>query len=101
MNNNREGSFMKNYIKVYIKVTSDFDMTGYMQPRSFIRKEGRVFDIETVKDFCPASTLKWRHSGDCYTVVIKGKERLLFFEKTNELFESLYGRWYIEKPVAW
>ena len=42
---------MKNYIKVYIKVTSDFDMTGYMQPRSFIRKEGRVFDIETVKDF--------------------------------------------------
>ena len=51
INNNREGGFMKNYIKVYIKVTSDFDMTGYMQPRSFIRKEGRVFDIETVKDF--------------------------------------------------
>lgn len=91
---------MKNYIKVYVKVTSDFDTTGYMQPRSVIWEDGRVFDIETVKDFRLASTLKGRHSGDCYTVVIKGKERLLFFEKTNELFESLYGRWYIEKPVA-
>ncbi|MBQ3330742.1 MAG: hypothetical protein IJG87_06145 [Ruminococcus sp.] len=91
---------MKNYIKVYVKVSSDFDTTGYMKPRSITWEDGRVFMIDSVKDFRPASTLKGRHSGDCYTVVIKGKERLLFFEKTSELFESLCGRWYIEKPVA-
>lgn len=91
---------MKNYIKIYVKVSSDFDTTGYMQPRSIIWEDGRVFMIETVKDFRPASTLRGRHSGDCYTVVIQGKERLLFFEKTSGLFESLCGRWYVEKPVA-
>ena len=91
---------MKNYIKVYVKVSSDFDTTGYMKPRSITWEDGRVFVIDSVKDFRPASTLKGRHSGDCYTVVIKGKERFLFFEKTSELFESLCGRWYIEKPVA-
>ena len=91
---------MKYYIKVYVKVSSDFDTTGYMKPRSITWEDGRVFMIDSVKDFRPASTLKGRHSGDCYTVVIKGKERLLFFEKTSELFESLCGRWYIEKPVA-
>lgn len=91
---------MKNYIKVYVKVSSDFDTTGYMKPRSITWEDGRVFVIESVKDFRPASTLKGHHSGDCYTVVIKGKERFLFFEKASELFESLCGRWYIEKPVA-
>lgn len=43
--------------KVYVKVNSDFDSTGYMQPRSITWKDGRVFQIEAVKDFRPASSL--------------------------------------------
>lgn len=43
--------------KVYVKVNSDFDSTGYMQPRSITWKDGRVFVIEAVKDFRPASSL--------------------------------------------
>ena len=86
--------------KIYVKVNSDFDSTGYLMPRAIIWSDGRIFKIDEVKDFRPASTLKKGQSGDCYTVIIKGEERLLFFEKTSEFFAARYGRWYIKRPIA-
>ncbi len=86
--------------KVYVKVNTDFDSTGYMQPRSIIWSDGRIFKIDAVKDFRPASTLERGRSGDCYTVVIHGEEKFLFFEKTSELFAARIGRWFVECPVA-
>ncbi len=85
--------------KVYVKVNTDFDSTGYMQPRSIIWSDGRIFKIDAVKDFRPASTLQRGRSGDCYTVVIHGEEKLLFFEKTSELFTARIGRWFVECPI--
>ena len=86
--------------KVYVKVTSDFDATGYMIPKTITWSDGRVFRIETVKDFRPASAMVKGHSGDCYTVVICGKERHLFFEKATDRFTARVGRWFIERPRA-
>lgn len=86
--------------RVYVKVNSDFDATGYMVPKSITWSDGRTFAIEAVKDFRPASTLMKGHTGDCYTVVIRGEERFLFFEKTSELYAARVGRWFIERPVA-
>ena len=91
---------MQRYIKIYVKVNSDFDSTGYMLPRTITWSDGRTFKIEAVKDFRPASTLSSGHSGDCYTIVVQGEERYLFFEKTDSLFASRLGRWYVEKPLA-
>lgn len=91
---------MQGYRKVYVKVNSDFDATGYMLPRTITWSDGRTFIIEAVKDFRPASTLSKGHNGDCYTVVIHGEERHLFFEKTSDLFASRYGRWFVECPIA-
>ena len=71
-----------------------------MVPKAIIWSDGRVFAIEEVRDFRPASTLINGHSGDCYTVVIRGEEKHLFFEKTSDLFASRYGRWFVECPVA-
>ena len=88
------------YDKVYVKVNSDFDSTGFMVPKAIIWSDGRIFTIEEVRDFRPASTLIKGHSGDCYTVVISGEEKHLFFEKTSDLFASRYGRWFIERPIA-
>ena len=79
--------------KIYVKVNSDFDSTGYMMPRTITWADGRTFKIDEVKDFRPASTLAKGHSGDCYTVVIRGEEKFLFFEKTDDLFASRVGRW--------
>ena len=82
--------------RVYVKVTSDFDRTGFMQPRSITWEDGRVFKIDDVKDFCPASSLSASLPGDCYTVVIKGKMKHLFFERTDPRFASRIGRWFVE-----
>ena len=85
--------------RIYVKVTSDFDSTGYMLPRAITWSDGRVFRIEAVKDFRPASTLGTGRSGDCYTVMIQGMEKHLYFEKTCDLFATRVGRWFVECPV--
>ena len=85
--------------KVYVKVNSDFDFTGYMQPKSITWKDGRIFIIEAVKDYRPAAVYRKGVEGACYTVMIKGEERHLFFEWTNSAFASRVARWYVEAPV--
>lgn len=85
--------------RVYVKVTSDFDSTGYMQPRSITWKDGRVFQIEAVKDFRPAGTHHDSPTCDCYTVVIRGETKYLYFQKVNNQHVSRIGRWYVECPT--
>ena len=89
-----------NYERVYVKVNTDFDSTGYMMPRSIVWSDGRIFNIDEVKDFRPASSLDRNHSGYCYTIIIRGEEKFLFFEKTSEYFASRFGRWFVERPCA-
>lgn len=90
----------RSYDRVYVKVNTDFDSTGYMQPRSIIWTDGRVFKIDEVRDFRPAAYIDKNRSGDCYTVIIHGEEKFLFFEKTSEYFASRVGRWFVECPVS-
>lgn len=86
--------------RIYVKVTSDFDSTGYMLPRAITWSDGRTFKIETVRDFRPASSFENGRTGDCYTVVINGVEKHLFFEKTSEMFAARVGRWFVERPAT-
>ncbi|MCD7865192.1 MAG: hypothetical protein LUG54_04115 [Clostridiales bacterium] len=82
--------------RVYVKVTSDFDATGYMQPRSVTWTDGKTYRIEKVQDYRPASTVRLSLSGDCYTVVIQGQTKHLYFERTD--FPTRVGRWFVEVP---
>ena len=82
--------------RIYVQVNSDFDSTGYMQPRSITWKDGRTFRIDAVKDFRPASSVDRGLPGDCYTVVIRGETRYLFFERGSGRFASQFGRWFVE-----
>ncbi len=86
--------------RVYVKVNSDFDSTGFMQPRAIIWKDGRIFKIDAVKDFRPASSVEKGLPGDCYTVVINGETRHLFFERSHDHFASHFGRWFVESMAA-
>jgi hypothetical protein len=70
-----------------------------MQPRSITWDDGRTFRIDSVKDFRPASSMGESIPGDCYTVVIRGKLRHLFFERANPHFHSRFGRWFVETMV--
>ena len=92
---------MKSFIpntpeRKYVKVTSNFDATGYMIPLSITWDDGRTFPIEQVRDFCPASRLCSGRSEACYTVVIRGQEKHLSFERSDPLFPSRIGRWFVE-----
>lgn len=80
--------------RIYVKVSSEFDATGYMQPKSITWADGRTFPIETVRDFRPSGP---GHTGDCYTVMIHGKEKHLFYEPVDSIFSGRYGRWFVEK----
>ena len=79
--------------RVYVKVTSDFDPTGYMRPRAIIWPDGRCFSIDDVRSFRPVDK---NHLLDCYTVVIRGKDRRLFFERSSDQFACRLGRWYVD-----
>lgn len=82
--------------RVYVKVDSTFDETGYMTPKSMIWK-GKVLPIESVIDFRPAVSEAGRNlPGDCYTIKVNGEEKHLFFQKTDLLFPSRCGRWFVE-----
>ena len=85
--------------RVYVKVHSDFDATGYMQPRSITWADGRTFKIDAVKDYRPAACYRQGAEGSCYTVMIRGEEKHLFFEWTNSAFASRVARWYVETMV--
>ena len=80
--------------KVYVKVNSDFDATGYMQPRQITWGDGRTYPIEQVRDFRPANTIA-DMPGDCYTVMVKGQERHLFSSVPTHGFPpgSADGSW--------
>ena len=83
--------------KIYINVLSDFDTTGYMRPRAILWEDGRIFRIESIQDFRPASVYRKGMRGECYTVVIRGETKHLFFEKTEEMIPTRVGRWFVEK----
>ena len=65
--------------RVYVRVCTDFDATGYMQPRSITWGDGRTFKIDRIKDFRPASVYRDDCTGYCFTVMIRGKEKHLQF----------------------
>ena len=83
--------------RIYVSVSSIFDATGYMQPTSITWADGRTFPIESVRDCRPVPALS---RGDCYTVVIHGQEKHLFFERTDPLFPSRVGRWFVERSAS-
>lgn len=81
--------------RIYVNVTSFFDSTGFMRPQSITWKDGRTFRIDAVKDFRPASSVHPELPGDCYTVVIRGETRHLFFVRSGRDFSSQFGRWFV------
>lgn len=85
--------------RVYVKVNSDFDSTGFMHPKAITWNDGRVFQIESVRDYRPADAHRDSLTCDRYTIVIKGEVKYLFFERTSRYQKSSIGRWYVECPA--
>ena len=45
-------------VKVYVDVTAEFSKDGILTPKSFVWKDGRIYEIQRVKDMRMAASLK-------------------------------------------
>ena len=66
-------------------------------PKSIVWSDGRTFPIDRVMDYRPASFYEKGCPWDCYTIVVRGKERYLFFERASSNQKTILGRWFIER----
>lgn len=97
MSDHQIGTMRPHTERVYVEVTARFDSTGYMQPVAVTWSDGRTFPISKVRDFRPAGMMGNDMPVDCFTVLIQGKEKLLFFEHIDPRFTGRLGRWFVEK----
>ena len=72
--------------KVYVNVMSEFTKDGRLLPRSFIWKDGQIYEIQRVTDVRRAASLKAGGVGIRYTCIVNGRESHLFYEDNNMWF---------------
>ena len=68
--------------KVYVNVMAEFTNDGRLLPRSFIWKDGYVYEIQKVTDVRRAASLKAGGSGIRYTCIVTEK-RAIFSMRTT------------------
>ena len=81
--------------KVYVKVMTEIDESGRMLPRVITWKDGRRFEIDRVRAIRQAYASSGGQ-GDRYTVVVNGRERYLYFERSCNIKGDVIGRWFVE-----
>ena len=72
--------------KVYVNVMAEFTKDGRLLPRSFIWKDGHIYEIQKVTDVRRAASLKAGGVGIRYTCIVNGRESHLFYEDNNMWF---------------
>ncbi len=79
--------------KVYVNVMAEFTKDGRLLPRSFIWKDGQVYEIQRVTDVRRAASLKAGGVGMRYTCIVNGRESHLFYEDNN--------MWFVEERLIY
>ena len=83
--------------KVYVAVKADFSEEGIMLPRAIIWEDGKKFEIDRIIDIRQAPALKAGGQGDRYTIMVRGHQSYLFFERSTNLTGNVIGRWFVER----
>lgn len=82
--------------KAYVRVIAEFNEYGIMHPTALYWEDGVCYDIDRVLDVKLAPAFKAGGIGDRYTIRVKGHQRYLFFERTDNENGPI-GRWFIER----
>lgn len=85
-------------IRQYIPVQVRFTPEGKMLPRALKWIDDEVYKIDRVKQIRPAYASKDGCDGDRYTIMMRGRESYLYFERNPEYGNQRVGRWYVEVP---
>ncbi len=83
--------------KVYVAVKADFAADGTLFPRTITWEDGEKYEIDRVLDIRQAPALKAGGQGDRYTILIRGVQSYLFFERSANLTGNNIGRWFVER----
>ena len=84
-------------VKVYVPVDVRFDESGRMLPRAVIWEDGTKYEIDEITDIRPAPAQKAGGQGDRYTVMIRGTQCCLFFERAATVTGCNLGRWFVKR----
>lgn len=77
--------------KVYVDVIAEFSKEGVLTPKSFRWTDGRVYEIQRIKDMRRAASLKAGGVGMRYTCLVNGRESFLYYEDNNMWFMERAG----------
>ena len=83
--------------KVYVGVKADFREDGVMLPRVITWEDGEKYEIDRILDIRQAAAMKAGGQGDRYTIVVRGRQSYLFFERSTNLTGNNIGRWFVER----
>ena len=86
--------------KVYVAVKADFSEEGIMLPREITWEDGKKFEIDRIIDIRQAPALKAGGQGDRYTIMVRGNQSYLFFERSTNLTGNVIGRWFVERKTC-
>lgn len=87
-------------LKVYVRVNADFDEDGVMQPKSLTWEDGHTYPIDKVTGCKPGYSQKAGGQGDCFSIIVQGQRRKLFFERLPNLTGPVIGRWFVERRTV-
>ena len=87
-------------IKVYVPVDVAFDENGHMYPRLIHWEDGKTYEIDRILDVRPAPAARAGGQGDRYTVVINGRSKYLYFERSAAINGDIVGCWFVERHVS-
>ena len=77
--------------KCYVRVIASHDSEGKVLPVSIEWTDGRVYQIDYVREARRATSLKVGGTGMRYLVTIGGRDTYLFYENP---------RWFVEEKVV-
>ena len=83
--------------KVYVAVKTDFTEDGIMLPREITWEDGEKYTVDRVLDIRQAAAMKAGGQGDWYTIMVRGCQSYLFFERSANLTGNNIGRWFVER----
>lgn len=91
---------MESYKRTYVAVNADFRADGLMLPRSISWYDDHKYQIDRVIMVEQAAARKAGSSGDRYTIMVRGKQTYLFFERSTNLSGPNIGRWFVEERIS-
>ena len=83
--------------KVYVGVKADFREDGVMLPRVITWEDGEKYEIDRILDIRQAAAMKAGGQGDRYTIMVRGQQSYLFFERSTNMTGNNIGRWFVER----